>query len=141
MTDATWPYSTHDEVSHLCCSDVPVLRARIDQLLEERYVWRSERGFDEEVALPSEWRLTPQEYLFFAALVRAPEGFIVSKEYMHRALSKSDEPETEPQLVNVIACNIRKKLKPFGLNFETVWGRGYRLSADVRQRFHPQLQS
>lgn len=132
--EATWPYSTHDEVSHLACEDAPVLRARIDQLLEERREWRRSMGLG-DVHLPPEWRLTPTEHRFFAALVQMPSGHVATKEHLHTALSDKDEPDTELKIVDVIACKVRKKLLPFGVTFETVWGRGYRLSPDDRRRF------
>lgn len=127
----TWPYSTNDEVSHLAMTDVGVLRARIDQLLEERREARKQLGFG-DVTLPAEWRLTATEHRFFAALVAAPAGKPVNKERLHNALSGGVEPETDIKIVDVIACKVRKKLQPFGVGFETVWGQGYMLSPAAR---------
>lgn len=131
---ATWPYSTHDEVSHLACEDVAVLRARIDQLLEERRQSRVELGLG-EVHLPPEWRLTATEHRFVACLVQTPSHGCATKEKLHAALSGKDEPDTELKIVDVIVCKVRKKLAPFfpgGEPIETVWGRGYKLSAAAR---------
>ena len=38
------------------------------------------------------------------------------------------------KLVNVIASKVRRKLRPFGCDFVTVYGRGYLLEEPVRQR-------
>ena len=133
--EATWPYSTYDEVSHLACEDVDVLRARIDQLLEERRNWRKIMGYDADVELPLEWRLTATEHRLFAALVIAKSGGIVSKASLHTALSGIDEPDTDPKIVDVVVCKVRKKLEPFGIEIQTAWGKGYYLDLEVRQRF------
>lgn len=135
-TEATWPYSTHDEVSHLACEDVPVLRARIDQLLEERRELRSAAHMD--VCFPDEWRLTPGEERVLAELVRTPEGKVATKDRLHSAsaFSTEEEPETAIKIVDVIVCKLRKKLAAVGVEpIETVWGRGYRASGDFRRRF------
>jgi hypothetical protein len=42
--------------------------------------------------------------------------------------------ETNPKMVDVMVCNLRKKLKPFALTINTLWGRGYYLDAQDRQR-------
>lgn len=49
-----------------------------------------------------------------------------SKPTLHRAIS-GDEAETVPKIVDVIICTLRKKLLPFELQVETIWGRGYSL--------------
>lgn len=129
----TWPYSTHDEVSHLACDDVPLLQSRIDQLLEERRARRTEerRG---SVELPAEWRLTATESRFLSTLLSAPG--VVTKEALHVGLSDRDEPDTELKIVDVIVCKVRKKLTaamPKGVTaVETVWGRGYQATAALR---------
>lgn len=132
--ETTWPYSTEDEVSHLTCEDVPVLRARIDQLLEERRDWREAFG-PEVLALPLEWGLTPAEERMMVALVRAPEALVVSKSALHTAISRGDKPETDPKIVDVLVCKVRRKLAPFysAKPIDTLWARGYKLSPEVRR--------
>lgn len=134
MTKA-WPYSTHDDVSHLACSDVDVLRARIDQLLEERHELRKALGLLTDVRIPLSWKLTPIEARFFGTLVNE-KGELTTKERLHAAMG-GDNPEYDAdiKIVDVVACKVRKKLKPHGIVFETVWGRGYRLSPEVRASF------
>jgi hypothetical protein len=45
-----------------------------------------------------------------------------------------DRPNLDPEIkiVDVYVCKARKKLKGFGVEIETVWGRGYRLSAECK---------
>jgi DNA-binding response OmpR family regulator len=134
VATVVWPYSTHDEVSHLGMSDAPLLRARVDMLLEERRDLKKRLGLG-EVIFPLEWKLTGQEARFLAALVNArrPDG-AVSKEHIHEAMSASEEVHTELKIVDVICCRVRKKLAPYEIDVQTVWGFGYYLEADVRQR-------
>lgn len=132
-TEAQWPYSTLDEVSHLAIEDPRVLRARIDQLLEERREFRKAMGYG-EVVLPADWRLTPQEHRLVEELVRTPATVVATKERLHAAANGREDPDTELKLVDVLVCKVRRKLTahvgPDAI--ETVWGRGYRLSKTVR---------
>lgn len=131
---AQWPYSTHDEVSHLVMDDVPVLRARIDQLLEERREWNRANGHG-EVLLPPEWRLTPMEHRLVSALLLGQPKRPLAKEYLHRALSGCDEPDTELKIVDVAVCKVRKKLVAFfgeAQTIDTVWAQGYYATEALR---------
>jgi DNA-binding response OmpR family regulator len=128
-----WPYSTHDEVSHLAILDVAVLRARIDMLLEERRNRKTELRLG--LTRPkSVWRLTRTEGRFVQRLLDA-EGF-VTKSQLHVALSDGDEPDTDQKIVDVIACKVRKKLRahlPEGVDpLVTHWGQGYEASDALR---------
>lgn len=131
---AIWPYSTHDEVSHLAMDDVRVLRARIDMLIEERRELNRSNGRG-EVLLPPEWRLTPMEHRLVSAMVLGTPERPLSKEHLHRELSGCDEPDTETKIVDVAVCKVRKKLaKFFGdeATIVTTWARGYHASAALR---------
>lgn len=139
-TDAVWPYPTLDDVSHLACEEVPLLRARIDQLLEERREWRLASGLAVDVHVPRQWGLTPGEERLLAELVRMPEGAVATKERLHIAFSGGDEPDTALKIVDVIVCKVRKKLGEHGVCHDeddgpirTVWGRGYALSPTLRR--------
>lgn len=119
---------------------MPLLRARIDQLLEERREWRRASGLAVDVHVPRGWGLTPGEERLLAELVRMPEGAVASKERLHVAFSGGDEPETALKIVDVIVCKVRKKLAASGVCHDdeegairTVWGRGYSLSPFLRQ--------
>lgn len=34
------------------------------------------------------------------------------------------------KIVDVFVCKMRKKLRPYGITIDTVWGRGYLLTAE-----------
>jgi hypothetical protein len=57
----------------------------------------------------------------------------------HTRLNKSDALEaTDPKIVDVVVCHLRKKLKPFGLQITTLWGNGYYMTPEMR-KFAQQL--
>lgn len=130
--DAIWPYPTNDEVSHLVLKDYRLLIVRIDMLLEERRQLRQNLGYC-EVVLPTQWKLTPLESRFITALVSSHLE-VVSKDQIHRGLNPGVDPDydSEPQIVNVVCCHVRKKLTPFGVSIETHWGKGYSLDAKTK---------
>lgn len=48
----------------------------------------------------------------------------------------SDRPNDVPELkiVDVFICKMRRKLQPFGITIDTVWGRGYALPKSAKVR-------
>jgi len=44
----------------------------------------------------------------------------------------AEDEEAEIKIVDVFVCKLRKKLKRFNIAVETVWGRGYRMSAQAK---------
>jgi two-component system cell cycle response regulator CtrA len=66
-------------------------------------------------------------------------GFLLSRDcvtrdalmvclYGHRPASD----ETEIKIVDVFICNLRKKLKPFGIDIKTQWGTGYYMTKEAK---------
>jgi two-component system cell cycle response regulator CtrA len=85
-----------------------------------------------EFRAPIEWRLTGQETRVFSVLVGravATKGAIMAALYSDRA---DEDADVEPKIVDVFICKIRKKLKPFGITIQTVWGQGYSLETATR---------
>ncbi len=78
---------------------------------------------------PLVFRLTGQEARLFAVLLRRD---LVTKELAMMTLYPTNE-NVEDKIIDVFICKIRKKLKPFGIVVETVWGRGYRLPPQGRR--------
>lgn len=96
---------------------IDVLRERVRQL--------------EEVLSPPlvviqvEWGLTPHEAKVFACLAAREQA---SKEMIMSALygARGDDV-VQIKIVDVFVCKMRKKLKPFGIEISTLWGKGYTL--------------
>jgi DNA-binding response OmpR family regulator len=140
MTRA-WPYSTHDEESHLLCTDLEVLRDRIDMLIEERHYLRSKvvadkQDDDEDVQVPFSWDLTAAEEQLVKVLYKA-RGAPVSQDRLHRWISRSTESNSQTVVVQV--SRIRKKLKAIFPDCKprdlvaTAHSRGYVLGDVVRK--------
>lgn len=98
--------------------DVATLRERVRQL--------EEMLLGNIVGLPVELALTTHEAALVAALLRAPE---MSKDRLLTALyGHLPDAAPEVKIIDVFVCKARKKLKPFHIVIETIWGRGYRMT-------------
>ncbi|MGU3387191.1 helix-turn-helix domain-containing protein [Methylobacterium sp. D53M] len=90
--------------------------------------------------LPQEWGLTPSQARVFAVLVRRP---CPSRTAIMTALY-SDRSETDavddPTIVTIFVHRMRRKLQPFGVEIQTLRGRGYALDEGTRARFADAVQ-
>lgn len=103
---------------------VATLRDRI-ATLEER-VRQLESILTPAWTVPVEWGLTSQEARVFAHLMTRD---MATKESIMAALySDRADDQVEPKIVDVFICKMRKKLRPYGILIETVWGQGYALA-------------
>lgn len=67
-------------------------------------------------------------------LIKRPE---VSREGLHQAIEDrrpSASDQTDPKMVDVVICKLRKKLKIHELLIATNWSRGYSMSAEHRKK-------
>ena len=53
---------------------------------------------------------------------------------MHAAVSDGDNPTSSIKVVGTIICRLRKKLRPYGIEIHTVWGEGFRITEEDRDR-------
>lgn len=103
---------------------VEMLRDRI-ALLEER-VRQLENALAPVWNAPVEWRLTSSESRVFSHLMTRD---VATKDSIMAPLySDQLKDEVEPKIVDVFVCKLRKKLRPFGIQINTVWGQGYGLA-------------
>lgn len=61
----------------------------------------------------------------------------VSKEAMHQVIEqrrKANTSETDPKMVDVVICHLRKRLRPFKLKITTLWACGYYMEPEHRAR-------
>jgi two-component system cell cycle response regulator CtrA len=96
------------------------LRARIRDLEEQL-------GFVFEC--PPQFCLTANEAKIFGLLLKKP---LVTKEFAVSAIYLHKQDEAEIKIIDVWVCRMRRKLKPYGITIETVWGQGYRLPPESR---------
>lgn len=84
---------------------------------------------------PRELGLTSGQERLVGALLSGertkPEWFLF--EATRSAKRGCAEPGAS-NLIHTMISHIRSKFKPFGLEIETVWGRGYRLTPESRRR-------
>ncbi len=104
------------------------LRGRIEQL-EELLGMRIEA--------PIEFGFTGAEARLFGLLTRVE---LVTKEKAMFALYATRiDAEPEIKIIDVFVCKMRKKLEPYKIEINTVWGQGYRLSPETKARVRQML--
>lgn len=60
--------------------------------------------------------------------------FIIEQQRATRR-NRPDNPDpTDPKMVDVVIWNIRKRLKPRGITIHTLWGHGYYITAEDRDK-------
>lgn len=81
------------------------------------------------------FRATRLEAAILAVMLKRSE---VTKQQLHlviEAMRPGDNREaTDPKMVDVIICHLRKKLKKFEITITTVWGIGYLMPLPDRER-------
>jgi two-component system, cell cycle response regulator CtrA len=91
--------------------------------------------------VPAAFRLTKKEVDFLQALMgraSATKEQLLALVYADR-WGMDDEPEIK--IVDVFICKLRKKLKPFGVTIETLWGRGYALPVQSKETIRAMVSS
>lgn len=102
------------------------LRETIRQLHEER---------EDRSTLP-DWlpHLTPKEK---AILGRLKRGSIVSREQLYDASCIIADHEPVMKIIEVYIYKLRRKLRNTGIEIETIYAQGYRLTASSRALLNP----
>jgi hypothetical protein len=78
------------------------------------------------------FRLTKLEAALFLLLVKRRE---VTRDILHKATMQRRSPsadDTDPKIVDVMICKLRKKLIQFDLRIDTIWSCGYTMSPEHR---------
>ena len=91
--------------------------------LRERVRQLEELCFGTTALMPAELELTGSESRLLAHLLAAPHA---TKDSLLAAIysARPDDPP-EIKIIDVFVCKVRKKIRPFGLDIQTVWGQGY----------------
>jgi len=81
------------------------------------------------------FKITRLESAILSLLLKRAQA---TREQLHHAIKQprpgQNREETEPKIVDVVICHMRKKLKPHDIKIETVWGIGYLITATDRER-------
>lgn len=100
------------------------LRVEVDTLAE-RIIQLQELLAPPAVIVPVEWKLTPTEQRMFCAL--ACRDTLSREQALAVMYGASNRELPDRKLVDVLVAHIRRKLAPFGVEIETLWGLGYAL--------------
>lgn len=82
------------------------------------------------------FKVSPQMAALLAAIIKRTE---VTSEQLHQII-ESNRPDTEGkaetglQMVSVLICKLRKQLKAHEIVIETIWGQGYTMNKDNRDK-------
>lgn len=88
---------------------------------------------------PLEWNLTQAEARVMGALTTRD---LLTKDAAMAVLYRDfGREEPEIKIVDVFICKIRKKVAPFGIRIETMWGQGYYLTAEHRAAVSKQAEA
>ena len=80
------------------------------------------------------FKTTRLETSVLIPIIKRPE---VSRECLHQAIEDrrpTANDQTDPKMVDVVICKLRKKLNLLGIVITTNWSRGYAMSADDRKK-------
>jgi hypothetical protein len=66
-------------------------------------------------------------------LLHLVKWHLAAREELHRAMSDGD-PVTGIKIIDVVVGRLRRKLKPHGIAIATIYGLGFQLPADSRER-------
>jgi DNA-binding response OmpR family regulator len=105
------------------------LETENDELREKIASLESMLGIRIEV--PLVFGLTNQQAKVLGMLMKRE---IVTKEMAFTALYglRTGGADVEIKIIDVFICHVRRKLKPFEIEIETVWGQGYRMSPEAK---------
>jgi hypothetical protein len=100
----------------------------------------SQAAFEDELVLLNTvavFKVTQQQALLLLMLVRwreATRGMLHSKIKNYRPNARPRDTETDQKIVDVQICKLRAKLKPLGIEIDTIWSCGYRLPPPSRAK-------
>lgn len=77
--------------------------------------------------------MTPKEAILADALLQSGR---VSKERLYHTVygAHLTQDQPQPKIIDVFVCKIRPKLKPHGIEIQTIWGLGYEMLPDSKAR-------
>lgn len=81
------------------------------------------------------FKTSPLEAAMLALLLRRNEA---TKDQLHTVIEQNrptmgKEP-VDQKMVDVMICKLRKKIKPHGVTIDTMWGIGYHMTSENRER-------
>lgn len=115
---------------------VSQLRAENDELRER--IRQLEESLIDKAEIPHCFGLTVSQARLLAFLLKRESAYLESIRVALFGASVG-EPQSA-NLVSVMICKIRQKLRPFGVEIKTIWGRGYFLPAESKAKIRAMQQ-
>lgn len=78
--------------------------------------------------------LTQTEAVVLATIQASPDGASKNRIFNAVYALRGDREQPEIKIIDIFVCKLRKKLAAHGIGIETVWGWGYRMSRESRER-------
>jgi hypothetical protein len=75
------------------------------------------------------FKLTPLEASVFVLILKREH---ITKDQIHANISHGKD--TDPKMIDVVMCKLRKKLKAHGLTVQTLWATGYCMEPEIKTR-------
>ena len=115
------------------CSTCPMLRERVERLEAELKVLRSDFHAESYVA-PAEFALNWSQERILGALIRHTSPLTHDALFEVTRGPRARAEDRGEKLIHTVVCKLRQKLRPHGVEINTVSGVGYRLSTESRNR-------
>lgn len=106
------------------------------EYLKER-VAELEKIIAGELLFPRSWGLTRTEQAVLGMLYKRDQ---VTREQMMTYLYGARVNQPEDQIIAVYASRLRSALAPFGIQIKTVWGIGYTMPKESKERLKTVVQ-
>ena len=85
------------------------------------------------------FKLSKSEERIFSILLR--QGYVSRSSILDFLYLERDEDEPYEKILDVFVCRLRKKLGKYGISVQTVWGQGYALTKQMRQKAYEVLDA
>lgn len=89
--------------------------------------------------LPSQLQLTPKEEAIVSLLL--DRDSVTKEQAMLNLYSERIDGAPHDKIIDVFICRIREKIEPFGINIETLWGRGYTMSPESKAELRGMIEA
>ena len=107
------------------CPDCAALRIKLEEANEK--IQQLETEINTRASFPVLLGLTPTQEKILAIMLKRE---YISREAIDRLLCKGNCRS----LPKVHICHLRDKLSPYGIEIESLWGRGYALTPKAKEK-------
>ncbi len=80
------------------------------------------------------FKITGLQAAMLSVLIRRPE---VTKDVLHQVIEQrrgNNKDQTDPKMVDVVICHLRKRMKLHDIEISTIWAKGYCMEAPMRAK-------